>query len=141
MYAGRTGGRQLETVRYLTGKRVTVRRIASMEKAKPGFNDDWNMVSAWVSSLGHTATYEEARAACREIFIGAATGSRETFRNEKLLVTRSKLKNGPSATTESVHGRTRHEFSYTFEKWPATKHFRTIITMDDAKPSRTQKDC
>src|SRR5438477_12850263 len=30
-------------------------------------------------------------------------------------------------------GRTRQEFSFTFERWPATKHFRTIVTMDDAK--------
>jgi len=30
-------------------------------------------------------------------------------------------------------GRTRQEFSFTFAKWPATKYFRTIITMDDAK--------
>src|SRR5258705_545459 len=30
-------------------------------------------------------------------------------------------------------GRTRQEFSFTFERWPATKYFRTIITMDDAK--------
>jgi phosphoglycolate phosphatase-like HAD superfamily hydrolase len=30
-------------------------------------------------------------------------------------------------------GRTRQEFSYTFERWPARKYFRTVITMDDAK--------
>jgi phosphoglycolate phosphatase-like HAD superfamily hydrolase len=30
-------------------------------------------------------------------------------------------------------GRTRQEFSFTFERWPATKYFRNIITMDDAK--------
>ncbi len=30
-------------------------------------------------------------------------------------------------------GRTRLEFTYTFEKWPAARTFRTIITMDDAK--------
>ena len=30
-------------------------------------------------------------------------------------------------------GRTRQEFSYTFDKWPAARLFRTVITMDDAK--------
>src|SRR5262249_34275427 len=30
-------------------------------------------------------------------------------------------------------GRTRQEFTFTFAKWPATMHFRTVITMDDAK--------
>ena len=52
----------LETVRHLTGKRVTFAELHEW-KSKPGFNDDWNMVSAWVTSLGHPATYAEARAA------------------------------------------------------------------------------
>jgi phosphoglycolate phosphatase-like HAD superfamily hydrolase len=30
-------------------------------------------------------------------------------------------------------GRTRQEFSFTFQNWPATKHFQTVVTMDDAK--------
>src|SRR5262249_55396623 len=30
-------------------------------------------------------------------------------------------------------GRTRPEFSYSFERWPAAKHFRTVVTMDDAR--------
>jgi HAD superfamily phosphatase len=42
----------LETVRYITGKRVTYAELHQW-KSKPGFNDDWAMVSAWVSSLGH----------------------------------------------------------------------------------------
>src|SRR6266478_6587061 len=43
---------------------------------------------------------------------------------------------GKRVTYAELHrftGRTRQEFSFTFERWPATKHFRTIITMDDAK--------
>ena len=60
----------LETVRYLTGKRVTYAELHQW-KSKPGFNDDWNMVSAWVSSLGHPATYEEARAAFEKFYWGS----------------------------------------------------------------------
>src|SRR5260370_10374690 len=30
-------------------------------------------------------------------------------------------------------GRTRQQFPFTFERWPATKYFRTIVTMADAK--------
>ncbi len=52
----------LETVRYITGKRVTYAELHKW-KSKPGFNDDWNMVSAWVTALGRPASYEEARAA------------------------------------------------------------------------------
>jgi phosphoglycolate phosphatase-like HAD superfamily hydrolase len=30
-------------------------------------------------------------------------------------------------------GRTRQEFSFTFDQWPPAEHFRTVITMDDVK--------
>jgi phosphoglycolate phosphatase-like HAD superfamily hydrolase len=30
-------------------------------------------------------------------------------------------------------GRTRQEFAFTFERWPLTAHFRSIVTMDDVK--------
>ena len=28
-------------------------------------------------------------------------------------------------------GRTRREYAFTFDKWPHSKHFRTVVTMDD----------
>jgi HAD superfamily hydrolase (TIGR01548 family) len=122
----------LETVRYLTGKRVTYAELHQW-KSKPGFNDDWNMVSAWVSSLGHPATYEEARAAFEKFYWGS-DGKPGNVRNEKLIVTPQQIEKwAKSFELNLFTGRTRQEFSFTFEKWPATKHFRTIITMDDAK--------
>ena len=30
-------------------------------------------------------------------------------------------------------GRTRREFEYSFERWPAAKYFRKVVTMDDAR--------
>jgi len=30
-------------------------------------------------------------------------------------------------------GRTRAEFEYSFERWPAAKYFRKVVTMDDAR--------
>jgi HAD superfamily hydrolase (TIGR01548 family) len=122
----------LETVRYLTGKRVTYAELHQW-KSKPGFNDDWNMVSAWVRSLGHPATYEEARAAFEKFYWGS-DGKPGNVRNEKLIVTPAQIEKwARSFELNLFTGRTRQEFSFTFEKWPATKHFRTIITMDDAK--------
>jgi HAD superfamily hydrolase (TIGR01548 family) len=122
----------LETVRHLTGKRVTFAELHRW-KSKPGFNDDWNMVSAWVSSLGHPATYEEARAAFEKFYWGS-DGKPGNVRNEKLIVTPKQM--GRLAGKFELNlftGRTRREFSFTFDRWPATKYFRTIITMDDAK--------
>jgi HAD superfamily hydrolase (TIGR01548 family) len=122
----------LETVRYLTGKRVTIAELHKW-KSKPGFNDDWNMVSAWVSSLGHPATYEEARAAFEKFYWGS-DAKPGNVRNEKLMVTPRQIEKwAQSFELNLFTGRTRQEFSSTFENWPATKHFRTIITMDDAK--------
>ena len=121
----------LETVGYFTGKRVTYAELHRW-KSKPGFNDDWNMVSAWVTSLGHPATYEEARAAFEKFYWGT-DGQTGNVRNEKLLVTPRQIEKwAKSFELNLFTGRTRQEFSFTFEKWPGTKHFRTIITMDDA---------
>ena len=37
-------------------------------------------------------------------------------------------------------GRTRREFSYTFERWPGASHFRTVVTMDDVKRKKPYPD-
>src|SRR5712672_2133086 len=122
----------LETVRYMTGKRVTYAELHRW-KSKPGFNDDWSMVSAWVSSLGHPTSYQEARAAFERFYWGS-DGKPGNVRNEKLMVTPRQIERlARSFELNLFTGRTRQEFSFTFERWPATKYFRTIITMDDAK--------
>jgi HAD superfamily hydrolase (TIGR01548 family) len=122
----------LETVRYLTGKRVTYAELHRW-KSKPGFNDDWNMVAAWVSSLGHPISYDEARAAFEKLYWGS-DGKPGNVRNEKLMVTPRQIERWSRQYELNLFtGRTRQEFSFTFENWPATKRFRTIITMDDAK--------
>lgn len=122
----------LETVRHITGKRVTYTELHRW-KSKPGFNDDWSMVSAWVSSLGHPTSYEEARAAFEKFYWGSG-GKPGNVRNEKLMVTPRQVEKWARRYELNLFtGRTRQEFSFTFEGWPGTKYFRTIITMDDAK--------
>jgi HAD superfamily phosphatase len=122
----------LETVRYLTGKRVTYADLHKW-KSKPGFNDDWSMVSAWVTALGKPISYDEARVAFERFYWGSA-GRPGNVRNEKLLVTPRQIEHWARRFELNLFtGRTRQEFSFTFERWPATKYFRTIITMDDAR--------
>jgi len=122
----------LETVRYITGKRVTYAELHRW-KSKPGFNDDWNMVSAWVSALGHPTSYEEARATFEKFYWGSS-GKPGNVRNEKLMVTPRQIEKWAQRFELNLFtGRTRQEFSFTFERWPATRYFRTIVTMDDAK--------
>jgi HAD superfamily hydrolase (TIGR01548 family) len=122
----------LETVRYLTGKRVTYAELHKW-KSKPGFNDDWGMVSAWVTALGKPISYEEARAAFERFYWGT-DGKPGNVRNEKLLVTPRQIERWAKRFELNLFtGRTRQEFSFTFDRWPATKYFRTIVTMDDAR--------
>lgn len=122
----------LDTVRYLTGKRVTYAELHQW-KSKPGFNDDWSMVSAWVTSLGKPISYDDARIAFERFYWGT-DGKPGNVRNDKMLVSPRQIERWAGQFELNLFtGRTRQEFSFSFDRWPATKYFRTIITMDDAR--------
>jgi HAD superfamily hydrolase (TIGR01548 family) len=128
----------LDTVRYLTGKRVTYAELHKW-KSKPGFNDDWSMVAAWVTALGKPLSYDEARVAFERFYWGS-DGKPGNVRNEKILVSPRQIEKWAQRFELNLFtGRTRQEFSYTFQRWPATKFFQTIITMDDA-PKKPHPD-
>ena len=59
----------IETVRHLTGKRVTHAELHRW-KSKPGNNDDWQMVASWSTELGYPTSYQEAQAAFGEFYWG-----------------------------------------------------------------------
>jgi HAD superfamily hydrolase (TIGR01548 family) len=122
----------LDTVRHLTGKRVTYEELHRW-KAKPGNNDDWNMVAQWVTSLGKPMNYEEAREAFSKFYWG--TPERPgNVRNEKHIVSPKQIERWAKRYELNLFtGRTRQEFTYTFAKWTGTKHFRIVVTMDDVK--------
>jgi HAD superfamily phosphatase len=129
----------LETMRFLTGKRVTWPELHKW-KSKPGNNDDWSMVSNWATALGRPTTYEEARVAFQQFYWGK-NGKPGNVRKEKLLITPRQIKRWAQRfEVDLFTGRTRNEFSYTFERWPATRHFRTVITMDDVKRKKPHPD-
>jgi HAD superfamily hydrolase (TIGR01548 family) len=122
----------LETVRYLTGKRVTYAELHKW-KSKPGYNDDWSMVSAWVTSLGKPISYDEARYAFEKFYWGS-DGKPGNVRNEKILVTPRQIEKWAQRFELNLFtGRTRQEFCFSFDRWPATKYFQTVVSMDDAK--------
>jgi HAD superfamily hydrolase (TIGR01548 family) len=129
----------LETMRFLTGKRVGWVALHKW-KSKPGNNDDWNMVSNWATALGRPTTYEEAREAFQQFYWGK-NGKLGNVRKEKLVVTPRHIEQWARRFELNLFtGRTRQEFSYTFERWPAARLFRNVITMDDVRRRKPHPD-
>ena len=104
----------LETVRHLSGKRVTYADLHKW-KSKPGHNDDWRMTANWVTSLGRPTTYDEARAAFEKFYWGA-DGKPGNVRNEKFVVTPRQIERWAERYELNLFtGRTRREFAFTFD--------------------------
>jgi hypothetical protein len=98
------------------------------------------MISAWATALGRPTTYEEARAAFQPFYWGT-NGKPGNVRKEKLLVTPEQVGRWARRfELDLFTGRTRQEFSYTFDRWPATMHFRTVVTMDDVQRKKPHPD-
>jgi HAD superfamily phosphatase len=122
----------LQTIQYLTGKRATWAEFHKW-KRMPGNNDDWMMVSRWATALGVPTSYDQARIAFTPFYWGRH-GKPGNVEKEKLLVTPKLIERWAKRRELNLFtGRTRQEFTWTFDKWPAVRSFRTIITMDDAK--------
>ncbi|MHB8501003.1 MAG: HAD family hydrolase [Candidatus Acidiferrales bacterium] len=129
----------IETMRYLTGKRVTWSELHEW-KSKPGNNDDWMLVSNWATALGRPTTYEEACAAFQQFYWGK-NDKLGNVRKERLVVTPRQIERWARRFELNLFtGRTRQEFSYTFDRWPATPQFRTVITMDDVIHKKPHPD-
>ena len=129
----------LETMRFLTGKRATWAELYKW-KNKPGNNDDWSMVSNWATALGRPTTYEEARDAFQR-FYWDYDGRPGNVRREKMLVTPKQVERWARRFELNLFtGRTRREFTYTFERWASARHFRTVVTMDDVARKKPYPD-
>lgn len=129
----------LETMRFLTGKRV---RWAALHKwkSKPGNNDDWSMVSNWATALGRPTTYEQAREAFQQFYWGK-DGKGGNARKERFVVTPKQIERwGRRFELNLFTGRTRREFAYTFDRWSAARHFHSVVTMDDVKRKKPYPD-
>jgi HAD superfamily phosphatase len=120
----------LETVRHLTGKRVTHEELHHW-KAQRGNNDDWRMVASWATALGYPTSYREAQEAFGKFYWGANRRA-GNVRREKIIVTPGQIKRWAAKYELNLFtGRNRREFEYTFAKWPGTVSFKTVVTMDD----------
>jgi HAD superfamily phosphatase len=122
----------LQTVEKLTGKRATWAELHKWKRL-PGNNDDWMMVSHWATTLGVPTSYEQARDAFQPFYWGS-NGKPGNVAKEKWLITPKLVEKWARRRELNLFtGRTRKEFTYSFERWPAAKHFRMVVTMDDAR--------
>jgi HAD superfamily hydrolase (TIGR01548 family) len=122
----------LQTVRQLSGKRVTYAELHRW-KAKPGYNDDWRMTADWVTSLGRPTSYEEARGAFEKFYWGI-NGVQGNVHREKFFVSPLQIEKWAQRFELNLFtGRTRKEFSFTFDRHSFSSHFRSIVTMDDVE--------
>jgi HAD superfamily phosphatase len=122
----------LQTMEHLTGKKVTWKEFYEW-KRQPGNNDDWTMVSRWATAMGVPTSYEGARQAFQPFYWGR-DGEPGNVCKEKLLVTPRLIEKWAKQRELNLFtGRTREEFTYTFERWPAARCFQRVVTMDDAK--------
>ena len=129
----------LQTVQHLTGKRVTWNELYKW-KNKPGNNDDWSMVSHWATALGHSTSYQQARDAFQR-FYWDHDGRPGNVRREKLLVSPRQIEIWARRfELDLFTGRTRQEFSFTFDRWPASSRFRVVVTQDDVKRKKPHPD-
>ena len=129
----------LQTVRHLTGKRVTWSALHQW-KNKPGNNDDWSLVSNWATALGCPTSYEEARDAFQQ-FYWDFDGRPGNVRREKMLVSARQIEDWARRfELDLFTGRTRQEFSFTFDRWPASSSFRTVVTMNDVRRKKPYPD-
>lgn len=129
----------LQTMRFLTGKRVTWAELFKW-KNKPGNNDDWRMVSNWATALGRPTTYEQARDAFQQ-FYWDYDGRPGNVHREKMLVTPKHVERWAKRFELNLFtGRTRKEFTYTFERWASARHFHTVVTMDDVARRKPYPD-
>ncbi len=117
-------------MRFLLGKRVSWAELHKW-KSKPGNNDDWRMVSNWATAMGLPTTYEQAREAFQQFYWGK-DGKPGNVEKEKFVVTPGQIERWAKRFELNLFtGRTRREFSYTFNKWSASRYFREVVTMDD----------
>jgi len=128
----------LQTVEKLTGKKATWAELHKW-KRQPGNNDDWMMVSRWATAKGVPTTYEEAREVFQPFYLGSNGKPGNVAREKWLLTPKLVEKWARQRELNLFTGRTRREFAYSFEKWPAAKYFRKVVTMDDA-PKKPNPD-
>lgn len=128
----------VQTVRHFTGRCVAISEIQKW-KSKSGFNDDWKLSTAWIKSLGGTATYDEVKRQFMKFYWGE--GLPGNVEQEKWMVPMATLRRWSRRYELALFtGRTRKELGHTLEKFKAAKLFQRVVTMDDIEHLKPHPD-
>ena len=129
----------LETVKFFTRKRVTLRELHQW-KNRPGYNDDWKLSTAWVQSLGAKFSYDEVKAKFVELYWGA-NGSRGYVDGEKWLLPIPSIRRLKKKAELAIFtGRVGREMNYTLERVKVQPFFDQIITVESVKNGKPAPD-
>jgi HAD superfamily hydrolase (TIGR01548 family) len=121
----------LETVKFFTGKRVTLSQLHRW-KNTPGYNDDWKLSTAWVKSLGGHFGYDEVKRKFVELYWGAKENG--NVRREKWLLPRTMLRRLAKRSELAIFtGRIWKELDYTLDRNRVREFFGRIITVQEVK--------
>jgi len=107
---------------------------------KPGFNDDWGMVSAWVSSLG-TPLRTKKRARRSKDLLGQRRQARNV-RNEKTDGHAAQIEKWAQSFELNLSPTHEAGISFTFESWSARNISKIVnrTTRRKSAPSCTKFD-
>ena len=121
----------LETVKFFTGKKVTLAELHRWKNI-PGYNDDWKLSTAWVRSLGGNYEYDEVKRKFVELYWGVHQDG--NVRREKWLLPRTMLRRLMKKSELAIFtGRIWKELDYTLDRNRVREFFKTIITAEDVK--------
>lgn len=121
----------LETVKFFTGQKVTRAELHAW-KNKPGYNDDWKLSTAWVQSLGGTATFDEVKEKFVELYWGLNGAG--NVRNERWVLPLASLRAlARRAELAIFTGRVRKELDFTLARCKGRTFLRRIVTVEDVK--------
>lgn len=128
----------LETVKFFTGKRVTIRQLHQW-KNRPGFNDDWKLSTAWVNELGFDFSFDVVKAKFVELYWG--NNGRGYVMGEKWLLPIPILGQlRKKAELAIFTGRVHREMDFTLDRVKVRKLFGLIVTADDVKRGKPAPD-
>lgn len=128
----------LETVKFFTGKRVTLRELHAW-KNRPGFNDDWKLCTTWIQNLGFDVTFNQVVTKFQEFYWGR--DGKGYVLGEKWLLSAASLRRlGRRSELAIFTGRYHREMDYTLDRHNLRGVFSQIMTVESTKRPKPAPD-